>query len=91
MRQRVHIVVSGRVQGVGFRYHTQRTAMALGLTGYVRNLPDGGLEIVAEGAPDNLRDLAAWARHGPRTAYVADMRTAFCEATGEFADFAVRP
>lgn len=57
--------VRGRVQGVGFRYHTQRVAVTLGLTGYVRNLDDGRVEVYAAGAPDKLSDLAAALRKGP--------------------------
>lgn len=58
--------VRGRVQGVGFRDFTQRTASALGLTGYVRNLDDGGVEVYAAGPPEKLSELAAALYKGPR-------------------------
>jgi acylphosphatase len=59
-------LVRGRVQGVGYRDFAQRAASALGLTGYVRNLDDGRVEVCAAGPPDKLSDLAAALRKGPR-------------------------
>lgn len=58
--------VRGRVQGVGFRDYTQRVAARLELTGYVRNLDDGRVEVYAAGPPDKLSDLSAALRKGPR-------------------------
>ncbi|HTT62538.1 MAG TPA: acylphosphatase [Bryobacteraceae bacterium] len=58
--------VRGRVQGVGYRDYAQRMASALALTGYVRNLDDGRVEVYAAGPPDKLSDLAAALRKGPR-------------------------
>jgi acylphosphatase len=58
--------VHGRVQGVGYRDYTQRAAAGLGLTGYVRNLDDGGVEVYAAGSAVQLSDLAAALRKGPR-------------------------
>ncbi len=54
MNKRVHIIYSGAVQGVGFRFTAQRVAMPLNLTGWVRNVPDGTVEVVAEGEEQNL-------------------------------------
>ena len=59
-------LVRGRVQGVGYRDYAQRTASALGLTGYARNLDDGRVEVYAAGPLDKLSDLAAALRKGPR-------------------------
>ena len=59
-------LVRGRVQGVGFRDYVQRVASSLGVTGYVRNLDDGRVEVYAAGAPERLSDLAAALRKGPR-------------------------
>lgn len=59
-------LVRGRVQGVGYRDYAQRAASALGVTGYVRNLDDGRVEVYAAGTPDKLSDLAAALRKGPR-------------------------
>jgi acylphosphatase len=65
-------LVSGRVQGVGFRYFAQREARALGLTGWARNLDDGRLEVYAAGRPDQLEDMAAALHIGPA---MADVRS----------------
>lgn len=66
----LHAVVSGMVQGVGFRYATVRQARALGLKGVVRNLEDGRVEVVAEGEEERLSRLEAWLAHGPAGARV---------------------
>ena len=84
------MVVSGRVQGVCFRAYTQQQASSLGLTGYVRNLPDGGVEIVAEGAPNDLDQLAAWAATGPSMAYVEHLHREDEECKDEFSAFDIR-
>jgi acylphosphatase len=59
-------LVRGRVQGVGYRDYAQRAASTLGVTGYVRNLDDGSVEVYAAGPPDKLSDLASALRRGPR-------------------------
>ena len=63
-------VVRGRVQGVGFRAATEETARALGVGGWVRNMPDGAVEVEAEGPEDALRALEQFLRRGPRMARV---------------------
>jgi len=88
--ERLRAIVYGRVQGVGFRYFTQREASALGLTGYVRNRWDGTVEVVAEGPRQALERLVARLRIGPRSAYVRDVSLEWGEATGEFRYFNVR-
>lgn len=67
------IWVGGRVQGVGFRYYTQCEAERLGVRGYVRNLPDGRVEVLAEGDSGAVRQLLAWLRTGPDTAHVTGL------------------
>jgi acylphosphatase len=67
----VRYVVSGRVQGVGFRWFVMREATRLDLGGYVRNLPDGSVEVVAEGPPAGLASLESALRHGPPAARVS--------------------
>ncbi len=62
--------IRGRVQGVGFRFFAQRAASELGLTGYVRNLEDGGVEVYASGSAEQLARLAALLQRGPRGALV---------------------
>lgn len=65
--------VQGRVQGVFYRASTQRVALELGLQGTVRNLPDGSVEVLAQGAPAALDALLAWARRGPPGARVDEV------------------
>ncbi len=89
-RARLRLIVSGRVQGVGFRFSAQDEAMDLALTGWARNLPGGEVEIVAEGRRDRLWMLAAWAHRGPRLAHVIEVREEWRDFTGEFADFRIR-
>jgi acylphosphatase len=90
MKKRAHVIVTGRVQGISFRYYTQRKASALGLCGYVRNLPNGNVEIVAEGEEATIQKLIDWARTGPPSAEVTELTTRFSEPTGEFDLFTVR-
>jgi len=73
MTKRVHLFVSGRVQGVFFRACTQREAQSLGLVGWVRNLPDGRVEIVAQGDAEAVRALVEWSHLGPVRAEVASV------------------
>jgi acylphosphatase len=72
MRQR--FLISGRVQGVGFRYFARRIATRLGIAGWVRNLPEGSVEAVAEGSPDALARFADELRSGPTLAVVDGVR-----------------
>jgi acylphosphatase len=90
-QKRIHLVVRGRVQGVFFRASAQREAKRLGLTGWVKNRPDGGVEIVAEGEEDQVKDLLAWSQHGPSTARVEKIDTRWRSYTGEFSEFRIVP
>ncbi|MCC5854703.1 MAG: acylphosphatase [Idiomarina sp.] len=67
------ILVSGRVQGVSFRAYTQREAISLGLSGFVRNLSDGRVEIIATGSEAQLESLRAWCVTGSPAAKVEDV------------------
>ena len=88
--QRIHVFVSGRVQGVGFRYFTRLNALRLKLRGWVRNLEDGRVELVAEGPRDTLDQLLAKIRKGPRAAKVKDVEVKEERPTGEFTGFEIR-
>lgn len=81
--------VEGMVQGVGFRYTTLRQARQLGLTGYVRNLPDGKVEILAEGERVRLDQLRSWLRHGPPGAYVRRLDISNLPHTGLYQRFQI--
>lgn len=70
---RVHVVITGKVQGVGYRYHTQRFAEGLGLAGWVRNLPDGRVEAVFEGESALVDRIVAWCHQGSPTAIVREV------------------
>jgi acylphosphatase len=87
---RVRAVVSGRVQGVCFRAETQKQASQLGLTGWVRNLRDGGVEVLAEGEEQRIQQLIAWCRSGGPPHARVDMVEELPEAfTGEFDTFSI--
>ena len=88
--QRLHAIVYGRVQGVGFRFFVLRQAVALGVTGWVRNLPEGMVEVVAEGNTSDLESLLTALREGPDGAYVRDVKWHYGLASGEFFDFDIR-
>src|SRR6476660_6902433 len=90
MRLARRIVVSGRVQGVGFRFFTQAAAVREGLHGWVRNLPDGRVEISAEGDAEALERFEHKVRHGPPGARVEDVEVADTGATGSDTGFSIR-
>jgi len=69
-KQGIHCLIGGRVQGVCFRAETEAVAGRLGLTGWVRNLPDGRVEVKAFGPADKLDELRDWLQHGPAMAQV---------------------
>ncbi|MBX3048836.1 MAG: acylphosphatase [Anaerolineales bacterium] len=87
--QRLHILISGHVQGVGFRYFVMRQAQELGLSGWTRNLHDGHVEAVAEGPRPALERLLVAARQGPPGSAVSDVQAEWGAATGEFSGFEV--
>jgi acylphosphatase len=88
--RRVRIVVRGVVQGVGFRAATQRRARDLGLTGWVRNLPDDSVVVEAQGPPDRLAELEAWCATGPPLAEVTGTEVTAGDVVDGEREFAVR-
>ena len=90
MEQQVHVVVSGRVQGVGYRMSAQNEAIGLGLKGWIRNLPHGAVEVVAEGEADALERFITWCRQGPPLARVTDLSMDRGDASGDFQGFEFR-
>ncbi|MBT9282320.1 MAG: acylphosphatase [Hydrogenibacillus schlegelii] len=88
-RVRAHIRIRGHVQGVGFRFSMQREAERLGVNGWVRNLPDGRVEAVAEGPRDAVEALVAWGRSGPPAARVEAVDVTFGAPEGEKPGFRI--
>ena len=86
---RIKITVHGRVQGVGFRYHTRKKAQTLNLTGYVVNKPDRTVEIVADGADDRLEALVIWSKVGPERAVVRHVEVEDCLQVNRFDEFVI--
>ena len=86
---RAHVYISGRVQGVSFRWNTQHKAQQLGLTGWVRNVWDGRVEAVFEGPEDAVRQVVAWCHRGQRPARVDEVKVTYQAATGEFKSFRI--
>lgn len=85
--ERLHAVVRGSVQGVGFRYFIQRKARQLGLRGWVRNNDDGTVELLAEGGRSDLEQLMMAAEEGPRMARVQRVEVQWSRATGGLDEF----
>lgn len=90
MKTRVHVVISGRVQGVFFRASTGGKADELGLTGWVRNTPEGNVEAVFEGEEGAVNEMLAWCRKGPPLAKVTKVSATTELFTGEFTKFSLR-
>jgi acylphosphatase len=88
--RRVHVLVSGRVQGVFFRGATHAQMRALGLSGWVRNLPDGRVEAVVEGDDARVEKALAFLRRGPPHAVVEQIEVSDEPCTGERAEFELR-
>lgn len=86
---RTHVHVSGRVQGVAFRDAARRKASEVGVSGWVRNLPDGRVEAVFEGDPEEVREMVSWCETGPSSADVDDLSVEHEPAEG-LSDFEVR-
>ena len=89
MRTRAHIWISGRVQGVFFRDNTRRWAASLELRGWVRNLPDGRVEAVAEGEKEKIESFLRKLEVGPPLSRVEKVQTEWEEFEGEFFDFRI--
>ncbi len=86
-----HVVITGRVQGVGYRYWTKTRAEAAGLAGFVRNRPDGSVEAVFCGAAGEVADMVARCRVGPRGAGVVDVSVQDWTTGEAFAGFSILP
>jgi len=87
---RVHLVISGRVQGVFYRDSARKKAQSLGLAGWVRNRRDGTVEAIAQGPEESVRSFVTWCRGGPPAARVDDVRETREEPLEDFDGFDVK-
>ncbi|MCX6835034.1 MAG: acylphosphatase [candidate division Zixibacteria bacterium] len=88
--RKVELVISGVVLGVGFRYFVYHTARQLGVVGWVRNLPDGSVQVTAEGENGLLGSFIEELKVGPRMASISDVAVKWSDATGEYRSFEVQ-
>lgn len=89
MKKRVHLFISGRVQGIGFRVEMEIRANRLKVSGFVRNLEDGRVEAVLEGDEEKVDKLIAWAKRGPMFAKVTDIEIIEQDCKGDFKGFKI--
>lgn len=88
--KRIHMTVSGRVQGVFYRDTVRRKAYEIGVKGYVRNLSNGDVEIIAEGNDNQLRELVEFCKNDPGYSKVGEVKVKEEKVSGEFSEFEVR-
>lgn len=87
---RAHLVIEGRVQGVGYRANVRRMANKLNLRGWVRNLRNGDVEVTIEGPEVEVQKLIVWCHRGPTSAYVSKVKVEKSEAKEEFNSFTTK-
>jgi acylphosphatase len=87
---RAHLYISGRVQGVNYRYYTKQQADSLGILGWVRNLLDRRVEAVFEGDQITVQEMIDWCHQGPRAARVDNVDLHWEEPTGDFSRFEIK-
>ena len=88
--KQVHLKILGLVQGVGYRYTVQQEAKKRGLVGYVANLPDGSVELVAFGPAEDLKGFVSWCYNGVGTAVVKTIEITWKSSSGKFKDFVIK-
>lgn len=88
--RRLHLVIHGQVQGVAFRAYTMGEARRLQLDGWVRNQPDGTVEVLAEGPAESLSRLETWCHQGSPAAAVHDVEVQWLEFKGDLSPFSIR-
>ena len=89
-QERAHVRISGQVQGVFFRDSTRQKAEELNLVGWVKNLPDGRVEAVFEGPPEEVKEMLRWCEEGPQQATVENVDTDIEDPVGDLSGFEVR-
>jgi len=90
MKSRVHVIISGRVQGVWFRANTRDKAEQLGINGWVRNTHDGNVEAVFEGDEEHIKEMINWCRQGPPMAKVENLIIEKQPVSDEFNGFSIK-
>ncbi len=88
--RRAHLVIEGKVQGVFYRASAKEKADSLGLGGYIRNLTNGSVEVIAEGKHEDINQLIEWCLTGPANARVTDIKITFSPPIGEFNNFHIQ-
>lgn len=89
-KARAKLIIKGIVQGVNFRYYTEREAQKRKVTGWVRNLADGSVAALLEGEQEDVEAMTQWCHHGPPSAHVTQVIVQPEEYKGEFSSFAIR-
>jgi acylphosphatase len=87
---RAHIIISGRVQGVFFRFTMEDVAIGFNVTGWAKNRPNGKVEAILEGNKENVEKVIEWSHQGPSGAVVTNVEVNWEEYTGEFKDFSIK-
>ncbi len=90
MIKKVTLKIYGLVQGIGYRYLGQREAKKLGLAGYIRNLANGSVEIIAEGEEEKLKDFIEWCYNGVGTAQVKEIEQDWSDKISNLEDFVIK-
>lgn len=85
----VHLYISGKVQGVNFRYFTKQKADSLNIQGWIKNLFDNRVEVMAVGQKDNLYQFIEWCKQGPPSAHVTDVELKSQDVTDKYSDFTI--
>jgi len=88
--KKLHVIVSGKVQGVFYRVFTKQKADSLGLKGWAKNLADGSVEIMAQGSEEKLNEFLKFLKNGPTTAKVDSIKTEWLNADKKFSAFEIR-
>ena len=90
MRKLLTLKIFGKVQGIGFRYSTARSARKFGIVGFVRNEPEGAVYIEAEGDAEKLKEFLAWCERGPLLAQVKNIESKWSEEVKNFPGFEIQ-
>ena len=90
LKEQLHVIISGRVQGVWFRVNTKRKATELGITGWVQNTSDGNVEAIFEGNTEQLNTMISWCHKGPELSQVTNVAITHKKFQGQFTTFTIK-